>query len=168
MLCKSFSTLGLTALLLITGCAQTRQTLGLERSQPDEFSTLDRPPLSMPPSLNLKPPVPSQRQSQEGKMVQDKAKNLILPSQTLQKGSSSVPSSASATELLSKAKVDERQEDIRRVIDEEAKTAPSQDDLASKILYWQKPESTEAVVDPTKEPQKYTGDRTAEKAPLPL
>jgi hypothetical protein len=44
--------------LLAAACSGTdvRDTLGLNRDAPDEFTVLSRPPLSMPPDFTLRPP----------------------------------------------------------------------------------------------------------------
>lgn len=47
-----------TALLALSACSgnEVRNTLGLERNAPDEFVVLSRPPLSVPPEFELRPP----------------------------------------------------------------------------------------------------------------
>ena len=44
--------------LLVGGCSNIRETLGLSKQSPDEFKVVSRAPLSMPPDYNLKPPTP--------------------------------------------------------------------------------------------------------------
>lgn len=45
-------------LLALTACSSgsVKNTLGLERSAPDEFRVISRPPLSVPPQFALRPP----------------------------------------------------------------------------------------------------------------
>lgn len=53
--------LAVLALGLLTACESgmsTKQILGISRSAPDEFKVVSRPPLSMPPDFNLRPPQP--------------------------------------------------------------------------------------------------------------
>jgi hypothetical protein len=45
-------------LIALTACGSgtVRETLGINRSAPDEFRVVSRPPLSVPPQFNLRPP----------------------------------------------------------------------------------------------------------------
>lgn len=49
---------GSITLLLLSGCGSStvRDTLGLTHRAPDEFRVVSRPPLSVPPEFNLRPP----------------------------------------------------------------------------------------------------------------
>ncbi|MEJ0010899.1 MAG: DUF3035 domain-containing protein [Alphaproteobacteria bacterium] len=46
--------------LLLSACSsgEVKDTLGLDRTAPDEFSVVSRPPLSVPPEFELAPPRP--------------------------------------------------------------------------------------------------------------
>lgn len=55
---KSNVGLVIAVTVLLAGCSGVRQTLGLERSSPDEFRVLAQPPLTVPPDFNLRPPMP--------------------------------------------------------------------------------------------------------------
>jgi hypothetical protein len=50
-----FTTCGLLA-LTACGNSSVKETLGLSRKPPDEFKVVARPPLSIPPQFNLRPP----------------------------------------------------------------------------------------------------------------
>lgn len=39
----------------LAGCSDFRQAIGTEKSAPDEFQVVVRPPLSLPPDFNLRP-----------------------------------------------------------------------------------------------------------------
>lgn len=66
------------SLLLVAACSDTtvKETLGLDKRAPDEFRVVSRPPLSVPPQFDLRPPgiegvnTPS--------ATRDKAQSLIL------------------------------------------------------------------------------------------
>lgn len=47
-----------SSLVLLTACSggTVKDTLGLNREAPDEFRVVSRPPLSVPPQFNLRPP----------------------------------------------------------------------------------------------------------------
>jgi hypothetical protein len=53
-----FLTCSLAALLTACSGDDVRSTIGLERSAPDEFKVVSRPPLSVPPEFTLRPPLP--------------------------------------------------------------------------------------------------------------
>ena len=44
--------------LVLSGCSGARQTFGLDRKPPDEFSVVTRAPLAVPPEYQLRPPQP--------------------------------------------------------------------------------------------------------------
>ena len=52
------SLLATVSLMALSACSSNtvRDTLGLERSAPDEFRVVSRPPLSVPPQFSLRPP----------------------------------------------------------------------------------------------------------------
>src|SRR5690349_9546598 len=54
---RSSILIALSALALSAcGGNSVKETLGLERSAPDEFRVVSRPPLSVPPQFSLRPP----------------------------------------------------------------------------------------------------------------
>ena len=57
----------LSALMLLSlaACGGVADTLGLGRNPPDEFAVVDRPPLSLPPDFELRPPRPGAPRPQE-------------------------------------------------------------------------------------------------------
>lgn len=64
---------------LLTACtgSQVRNTFGLNRSAPDEFKVVSRPPLSVPPEFTLRPPNPGEAPLLEGDREKE-AESLIL------------------------------------------------------------------------------------------
>ena len=65
---------------MLTGCgsgADLKETLGLNREGPDEYRVVPRPPLSVPPEFNLRPP--GQESSYvSGKPAQDRAHDEVM------------------------------------------------------------------------------------------
>ena len=45
------------ASILLTGCDTAKNAFGLSRSQPDEFSVTDNPPLTIPKEFQVVPPI---------------------------------------------------------------------------------------------------------------
>jgi len=65
--------------LALTACAgnDVKDTLGLTRHAPDEYRVVSRPPLSVPPQFNLRPPAtPGDHTNPNA--ADDQAKSLIL------------------------------------------------------------------------------------------
>jgi len=68
--------------LLLAGCGSgVKQTLGLERTAPDEFAVVERAPLVVPPNFNLVPPTPGAPRPQETSTTAA-AQGLVLGSQS--------------------------------------------------------------------------------------
>lgn len=65
------------ALLSACSGSDVRSTLGLNRSAPDEFKVVSRPPLSVPPEFNLLPPDPGAPPLLDGDREKE-ARSLIL------------------------------------------------------------------------------------------
>lgn len=51
---KTLLVLGLA--ILVTGCSNIKQELGVGRNSPDEFTVVKRAPLTLPPDYSLRPP----------------------------------------------------------------------------------------------------------------
>lgn len=63
--------------LLLAGCGNLRDSLGLGKNTPDEFAVVTRAPLSMPPTYDLRPPMPGARRPQE-QGASDAARQALL------------------------------------------------------------------------------------------
>lgn len=90
------------AALLLAGCAdKVKKTLGMERTAPDEFSVVERAPLTLPPDFNLMPPQDGADIPVSGDAV---AKELVLGSES-NAPKAAAPAGMSAAEnlLLQKA-----------------------------------------------------------------
>ncbi|MFZ4540677.1 MAG: DUF3035 domain-containing protein [Rickettsiales bacterium] len=63
--------------LLLTACESgtMRDTLGLTRDAPDEFTVVSRPPLSLPPEFSLRPPRPGE--APRGTSANEQARSLL-------------------------------------------------------------------------------------------
>jgi DUF3035 family protein len=51
--------------LLLAGCADLKQMVGIDEPMPDEFAVESRAPLTIPPDFNLRPPEPGAPRPQE-------------------------------------------------------------------------------------------------------
>ena len=48
----------LVSVIALTGCEETKRVFGKTKEAPDEFAVYRRPPLSLPPDSDLRPPTP--------------------------------------------------------------------------------------------------------------
>ncbi len=86
---KIFRFLATCSLLTLTACSggTVKETLGIGQKAPDEFRVVSRPPLSVPPQFNLRPP--SNNATSPTVIPADKqAKSIITGSQETVNGDS--------------------------------------------------------------------------------
>jgi hypothetical protein len=63
-------------MVLLGGCSNWKQTLGIEPTPPDEFAVEARAPLTVPPDFNLRPPEPGAPRPQEASIT-NKAQGVV-------------------------------------------------------------------------------------------
>lgn len=128
------------ALMAVSACSKTKETLGLNRQSPDEFAVIERAPLSVPPDYALRPP---RAGTFEGNNVpaQAQARRIILGTES-QNGA---PATSSATDLvLQKAGAEQAQPNIRATLDKETTVLSTQNKtVAEKLLFFSKDDGTE-------------------------
>ena len=100
---------------LLTSCEQTQDMFGFQRTEPDEFTVLEHPPLSVPPSLHLKPPAPSQHGKNQD--PHRKAKTVLL--KTSRTDPALFPPSLTEKEFLNKAGQQDSDPLIREKLEKE-------------------------------------------------
>lgn len=90
------------AFLALTACqsGEVSETLGLNRSAPDEFVVVSRPPLSVPPEFDLTPPRPGE-ESPHAVSTEQQARKLLLGDSAAQTGGATdMPGAADGTMTL--------------------------------------------------------------------
>jgi hypothetical protein len=141
-------------LLMLGGCSGAADAIGLGRNAPDEFAVVERPPLSLPPDYELRPPRPGAPRPQEVSMP-DRASQTVFGRAT--PSSTGEPTSGSDAEkaLLQAAGTDKADSGIRSVIDREAsqKVVGSRP-LVDEILWWRSSEKSGTVVDAAAEAER--------------
>jgi len=148
---NNFLVLALFSIIVVatTGCSQTKKSLGLERTQPDEFTVLDHPPLSMPPGIGLKPPVTGDSATYSHK-TQLQAKELLIKQPV---ATETHNASLAEQALLQAAKTEESHPNIRQAVNQEAKVSKPGEQAIKKIIFWEgKPAGD--VIDPQEEYKK--------------
>ncbi|GEO81734.1 hypothetical protein ROR02_18650 [Pararhodospirillum oryzae] len=142
----------LSLALGVAACGDTKKSLGLERTPPDEFKVVTRAPLAVPPDFSLRPPQPGQARPQEVS-TRDQARAALMgraASGALSDGSASTGEAA----LLDKAGIDRVQPDIRAVVNrEDSVLAEEERTFTDRLVFWRDtdPEAHGRVVDPEAE-----------------
>ena len=95
--------LALSAAILLTpvvlgGCGQVRDALGLTKNPPDEFSVVERAPLALPPSFALRPPTPGAPRPQEPSVTDRTRDRIFGTGQTAPSGGATAALAASRPE----------------------------------------------------------------------
>jgi hypothetical protein len=141
-----------SALALLAGCSSDKlsRTFGLTRDAPDEYTVTTRAPLSMPPNYNLRPPRPGAPRPQE-QSERQQAEEALVPQLAL--GTPSGSESPGQLALMQEAGP-AAPADIRRKVDQDMRTAAADEGFIDQLLYWRKPDTQHAEVDPNKESQR--------------
>lgn len=115
----SFTFLCLAVLPVLAGCSDVRDTIGLTKDAPDEFSVVRRAPLEIPPGLTaaaLPPPRPGMPRPQETAPSEDAREALTGTKSEVY----AAEASASEDVLLQKTNADQTDPSIRRTLDKES------------------------------------------------
>lgn len=156
---KRQTTLLLLPLLLI-GCSETKDMLGLGRVTPDEFAVVDRAPLVLPPDFNLRPPQPGAARPQEQTPTKQAEAALF--------DSAAAPSTALSSldqKMLQQAGAAQAEPNIRKTLDREsAEGVADSRHLVDDLLWWRQQDDSTAVVDAAKEAERLKTARGEGKA----
>ena len=144
----SFASIGLMA-LSVSGCGNIKNSLGLEKSAPDEFAVIKRAPLEIPAHLALPPPMPGMPRPQETSTI-DAAQQAVLGHTE----SNTTTSSSAEAALLSKTGANNTPSDIRTQVNKETDEMHDRNKPVAEKLFnigGDRDESSATVVDPVKE-----------------
>lgn len=181
---RTTRSLFLLSLVSLTACSgqEVQETFGMNRKAPDEFVVYSRPPLSVPPEFDLKPPRPGE-ENPHIVTTEDQARQLLLGTkrqpatldEAVAKSNSSVetavpvvlssdaPSSAQSS-FLSKAGADKADPKIRAELGKDIIAEPKKKKKAQS-LYESivDGEKAEPVVDAKGEAERIRTNRDAGK-----
>lgn len=142
---RSLAVLGIASLAL-AGCGGLREDLGLGRNPPDEFAVVDRPPLSMPPDFDLRPPEPGAPRPQSIDLTQ-RASDVLFNDDKSGLSTDNTPSDSEKA-LLEQTGATKANPEIRQVVDREAsQKVVGSVHLVNKLLWWKKEEKIATTVD---------------------
>lgn len=147
---------GLSIVLMVTlaACSNVKESIGLNKRAPDEFSVVSKAPLIIPPDYNLRPPKPGAPRPTELAPVSEaraavfgsggKKPNGVkkTPQQMAmmalqQSKTPSAPKSAGEIAMLGQAGADPSQADIRSTIRlETTGVSDKPKSLADRLLFW--------------------------------
>jgi hypothetical protein len=172
--------LWLLATAALTACdgASVSETLGMQVAAPDEFTVVSRPPLSIPPEFNLRPPRPGE--PPRGVPADESARGLLIGQEPKIKESfeslaepttptavtpvltQEAPSGGAAA-LLKRAGADNAQEDIRAKLGGDV-LAPADTSKATSLLEkLSGADKKEPVVDAKKEAERIRNNKDGGK-----
>ncbi len=127
---------------LVTGCSSAKKSLGLGRQSPDEFSVVERAPLTLPPDYALRPPRAGGDNLQN---AQSQAKRVVLGSEAVATTADAQPGSGTDM-FLQQAGATKVQPNIRATLDKESAVISTQNrTVAEKLLFWDKDNKQTAV-----------------------
>jgi hypothetical protein len=126
----------------LAGCSSASKALGLSKVTPDEFRTVARAPLVVPPEYALRPPTPGEPRPQE--LQPESAARVALLGQ--REGEARTEGEKM---LVAKAGADKADPLVRYVVDDEFGDLAHKDkSFADKVMFWNKSNSSGSGVNP--------------------
>ena len=168
------------ASLTLTGCDSTSMadSLGMSVAAPDEFTVVTRPPLSLPPEFDLRPPAPGE--APRGATTTEQARSLLTGQEAKAKETPnsimqpSVPTavtpvistetpSGGAAAFLKRAGAENASEDIRSQLGTDEKTPADTTKAKSLLEKLNGAAKNDPVVDAKKEAERLRNNKDAGK-----
>ena len=158
-------TIGLSAVLALSACQDTKRALGLEKSVPDEFAVVNRGPLVVPPDFKLRPPVPGADRPQELSAAEQARSSLVgrakldsMRSRGLSRGE---------VAILAKAGADVTAPDVRKTVDRESSVfAAEEKQFTHKLINWKDEKLGEGTaINPAAEAKRLADNKAMGKKP---
>ncbi|MEQ9519727.1 MAG: DUF3035 domain-containing protein [Parvibaculum sp.] len=127
------------------------ESLGYGKESPDEFAIVTKAPLVIPPDYSLRPPrpgAPSPRETSPHAIAQQALLGAAI-------GESDANRSAGEQALLANAGAVGADSNIRAIIDDETRALKHKDEkFLDDVLFWQKPQEPNRVVNAGAEAQR--------------
>jgi hypothetical protein len=128
---------GLLASLLLAGCGDVRETLGLNKEAPDEFAVVSRAPLSVPPDAELRPPRPGESLETGSTSTPEEARRAVFGLDDEEQRTLTYGGSAGERALLRRAGAEQSDPAIRSTINEETSAMIEADEgLVEELMFW--------------------------------
>lgn len=165
---KSFVTVLFVAVailpLMACSSSKAKKALGVGRQSPDEFTVVERAPLTLPPSYDLQAPQPGAPRPQETSTI-DQARTLITGQTSVQQGGMSDGEAA----LVQQAGGAGANPEIRQVLNQEYGVVPEgskSERTIDKLLPFKEDATKGKVIDPNEEAEALRD--TGVNAPKPV
>lgn len=148
--------LAVMAVAGLPGCDSVRNTFGLSKQPPDEFTVMTRAPLTLPPDFQLRPPEPGAPRPQE-LQPDEQARAALFGDPGREPGESYSTADLMAVSpaeraLLQVADAEQVDPSIRRIVNEETTALIERDRrFIDRLIFWQKEQPPGEVVDPVRE-----------------
>ncbi len=140
----------LAAALALGGCGNVRESLGLVRQSPDEFTVVAKAPLVLPPDFGLRPPIPGAPPITQA--VDPQAQALAALGNPGGRAAAGTPAPVRAdltvgeNALLGAAGTAVAEPGIRARVDLEARQLAERDrNAVEALLFWQNPQKNPAL-----------------------
>jgi len=160
----------LAGALVVGGCTGVRKQLGLTKQPPDEFRVVAHAPLTMPPDMNLRPPVPGVPRPQEGTPRQQARQTVVRVDGAKEPAAVPVAGadgrSLGEQALLRQAGADQTDSSVRQRIDEETQRI-NEDNvrLIDRLVFWRDAAPPGEVVDAVEEAKRLRKNAALGKPP---
>ena len=147
---------GVIVVMALGGCDTVRETVGLTKRAPDEFTVVTKAPLVIPPDFSLRPPQPGARRPQETP-PRERARRALVGSGRQGAAAANAspaagPRSGGEGALLKQAGALDADSSIRKTINRETTQLAEQDSsFTDRILFWQTKKPYGLTVDADKE-----------------
>jgi len=146
--------------LMLGGCSAFENLGGGKKVSPDEFKIVSHSPLTMPPNAELRPPRPGEPRPQEMTPA-DQAKEALSPvlagrtQQRVTGAGGPIATTGSEQALVARAGQGGIDPNIRSRVNQDTRTINDNDKgFIDSLIFWQDPQPTGVVLDPTKEQQR--------------
>ena len=136
-------------MVALSGCADTRRALGIDKSLPDEFAVISRAPLVMPPDFSLRPPAPGTERPQEGTTADQARRALLSGRAEAYRARGFSPGEVFLLETATQGRITAN---IRQVVDRETSAFAAEDaSFTNRLLFWEDNTGIGTAIDPVAE-----------------
>lgn len=153
----------LLLLPLVAACSEIKQTVGLGRNNPDEFTVVKNPPLSMPPDFDLRPPDPSAPRptgAEPAAVAAARAAGVATATTPIEVDEATSPGVAA---LLTKAGATDAPKDIRATLDAETDGIVIKDrTFVDKLMVWEDAPTPDPQIDAKAEAERVEEQKSPE------
>jgi len=140
---------------VLAGCQGVRDTLGINRKGPDEFTVVTKAPLAMPPDFTLRPPEPGAPRPMELDSQRQARAALTGARSAAVAAAPRAGTSEGELAILRRAGAENADPNIRNILREETTLLAERDRaFTDKLIFWKDPVVETETLDAAKEAQR--------------